>query len=136
MKLFKGVLLLIGSIGIGQIALGHDAQGHDKPDMTIESGHNWVAKITLPDGNIARIKMREGEMATLTFGADGRGIGITPVPAESKKARVSLHVFNLSVGPDKQGIFEQGAVIHIGDESEASYANGDMTFKIEILPPV
>jgi hypothetical protein len=134
MTLLSNLLLGLGLLAMTQFCV---AQTSAAPNILPTQQHCakvYWAKITLPDGTSARIKTREGEMGTITFSPEGRGIGITPSTLDTRPGRVRLQISNITAAADKQTVATHGAFVLVEEQGEATYAHGDLNFKIEMLP--
>jgi hypothetical protein len=133
MKLFKNSLL-----GLGLIAMSPFCLAQTPVTANIQGTQQCVkvygAKVTLPDGTNARVKTRNGEMATITVTPDGRGIGITPSTLDTKPGLVRLEIFNITTDADKKPVAVHAAFVKVAEQGEATYAQGNLSFKIEMLP--
>jgi hypothetical protein len=128
--LIKAFLFLC-SLAIAQMAI---AQAPLTKPASGQCVKQFWASVTMPDGKIAKIKMNEGEMATITLFKEGRGIGITPFTSTRKGADVGLRIANLVIGVDQQEIATHAATVYVAEQGEATYEHQGMGFKIQMLP--
>ena len=134
MKLFKNLLLGLGLVAITQFCWAQTPVATNTQVVQQQCTKVYWAKITLADGTSARIKTREGEMGSITFAPDGRGIGITPSALGTKPGHIRLQISNITTDSDKQVVASHGAFVQVAELGDASYTHGDLNFKIEMLP--
>ncbi|MEN9868717.1 MAG: hypothetical protein RL748_4307 [Pseudomonadota bacterium] len=133
MRFIQKLLLCLGIIATSSLCFAQSSDIVAKPVPNAPVAKTHWTKITLPDGSITRIMLREGEMGTIFFANENRGIGIVPVASESKSAPIALKIFNITLDANKQEIVTPGAVISVATFGEATYSHGGMNFKIELV---
>lgn len=128
--LIKALLFIFG-VAIAQMALAQAPLTKPTPNQCVKQ---FLASVTMPDGKVAKIRMNEGEMATITLVKEGRGIGITPFTSTKKGADVGLRIANLVIGVDQQESATHAATVYVQHDGEATYDHQGMGFKIQMLP--
>jgi hypothetical protein len=131
MQILIKAFLFLSGLAIAQVALADAALDKAAANQCVKQ---YWASVTMPDGKVAKVKMREGEMATITLVKEGRGIGITPFTGTRKGAEVGLRIANLESGSEQQEIATHAATVYVQRDGEATYDHQGMGFKIQMLP--
>ena len=134
MTLFKNLLLGFCTFAITQFCWAQSQIATNTQQVHQKCAKVYWVKITLADGSSARIKTREGEMSSITYAPDGHGINITPSALNTHAGRIRLQISNITTDENKQEVTSHGAFIQVEEQGEASYANGNQSFKIEMIP--